>query len=245
MSADDRARWTGRALAVEVLCSRPGLAQQILVASTETDRALLVDAGDGCLRDILATGRDLRSLSGLVVTHGHFDHMGGLHALLGFLRMIGRAEPLPVIGPRGCTELWSTIDTFLRCYPDDTPFEIVRVELGDGEETTVDDLAVRACAVHHCGSIAGGRVLGRIPALGYRITRAGESVAITGDTGTDADLASLVADADLALIEATMPRGREVEPEVLSKVHLRVDEAEALGALAKKSLLIHRSIGSR
>ena len=77
-------------------------------------------------------------------------------------------------------------------------------------------------------------------ALGYRISRDGETVAITGDTGTDADLRSLVEDADLALVEATMPRGSSPDPDVLARVHLSVDAAEEIGALAKHCLLIHR-----
>ena len=230
--------WRGQALSVDVLHSASGVATQILVGFGEL--SLLVDVGDGCLRDLLAMGHDLGGVVALVFTHGHYDHIGGLHSLLGFLRARGRTEPLSVIGPRGCTELWSMLDTFQSCYPRSLPFGIVRTELQPGDTIAVGRSTLTAFGVVHCGSILGGKVLDPIPAVGYRLCFGGETVAFTGDTGRCDSLPALVAGADLAVIEATLPDSAGVAPELLERVHLSADLARELGKLAKCYILIHQ-----
>jgi len=230
--------WRGQALSVDVLHSVSGVATQILVGFA--DRSLLVDVGDGCLRDLLARDHDLGGLAALVFTHGHYDHIGGLHSLLGFLRARGRTQPLTVIGPRGCAELWSSLDTFQRCYPDSVPFGIARTQLEAGDTVAVGQSTLTAFGVVHSGSILGGKVLDAIPALGYRLGFGGETVAFTGDTGKCDSLTQLVSGADLAVIEATLPNSAGVAPELLERVHLSTDLAHELGKLAKHYLLVHQ-----
>jgi hypothetical protein len=50
----------------------------------------------------------------------------------------------------------------------------------------------------------------------------------------------LVKGADLAIIEATHENSAEVDQETLEKVHLSEDLAREIGALAKKSILVHK-----
>ena len=118
-----------------------------------------------------------RLIGGVVLTHGHFDHMGGLHSLLGFLRMVGRTKPLPILGPPGSPEIWGAVAAF-QSYYTDTPFEIRCVEMKDRQTVEVEGVTIQAFHVVHCGSIATGKVLDQIPATGYRISLGGESVAI-------------------------------------------------------------------
>ena len=67
-----------------------------------------------------------------------------------------------------------------------------------------------------------------------------EMVALTGDTGSEADLEGLVSGTDLAIIEATYGAGDEWSYEELRRVHLSESEARRLGALAKEYMLVHR-----
>ncbi len=80
--------WEGEGWNVKVLYSKAGVATQILVSTVEGD--LLVDAGDGALRDLLDLNYDFEKLKAIAITHGHFDHVGGLWTLFGFLRMMRR-----------------------------------------------------------------------------------------------------------------------------------------------------------
>jgi ribonuclease BN (tRNA processing enzyme) len=100
-------------------------------------------------------------------------------------------------------------------------------------------MSVRAYPVLHCGSIQGKGILDPIPALGYRVTCEGESVAVTGDTGDCPGVRELVTGADLALVEATF-QDSGIGEAMLSRVHLSEDRAGEIGALAKKHLLVHR-----
>ena len=196
-------------IAVHVLYSAAGVATTVAVENR--GGFLLLDCGDGALRDLLEARLRPARLEGVAFSHGHFDHVGGLHTLLGFLRMIGRETALPVAYPAGCVEVEAFLDRFFELYPD-APF-----------------------AVEHRGSTAAG-VLGPIPALGYRVELGGVVVAFSGDTGPGENLRKLCAGADLALVEATWgDREQRLSP----RVHLSRAEAEGYGRLAKRFGLIH------
>lgn len=231
--------WRGRNLRVEVLFSRAGLAQHIWVDNGHG--SILVDAGDGCLRDLIEQDLPVEKLRGLFFTHGHFDHMGGLHSLLGFFRMVGRTEPLPVYAPESCTEVFAAVQNFKRCYPDTIPFDIIIHENKANEILTAGDMNIVAIPVIHAGSTDSAPIQAPIPAMGYRVRCDSESVAITGDTGLADSLADLVTGADLAIIEATYPGDEVPAAAMLDRVHLSEVAARKIGALAKQYILVHSS----
>ncbi|MFZ5981523.1 MAG: MBL fold metallo-hydrolase [Candidatus Zixiibacteriota bacterium] len=233
-----RFSWRGENLRVEVLFTRAGVAQQIWVEND--DGALLFDTGDGTLRDIFENECQLDKLKGLFYTHGHFDHMGGLHSLLGFMRMVVRQKPLPVYAPEGCTEVFSTVVNFKRCYPDTTPFVIPCHELRGGDRVEAGSMTVEAFEMMHCGSLNDGTIQDPVPALGYRVVYRGETIAVTGDTGLTGGVRELVKGVNLALIEATMRDSKEMGDEFLNKVHLSEDVAVELGRTAKAYILVHK-----
>jgi ribonuclease BN (tRNA processing enzyme) len=237
---EDKVRsWQGKNLEIKVLFSRAGVAQQIWV-ETQKSR-LLVDAGDGTVRDLIANDLDPGQLSGLLFTHGHFDHMGGLHSLLGYLRMIGRKETLPVCAPKGCSEVLGMVENFEKCYAGTIPFRISLIEIEPKKKFQLGDFSIEAHPVVHCGSIEDFGVLDPIPAVGYRISCDNEVVAITGDAGSASPLRELVDEADLAIIEATYSKNTELDSKYLEKVHLSEDLAQELGRLAKEFILVHKA----
>ncbi len=237
-SGKNTASWQGERLGVNVLHSRAGVAQQIVVENGQG--VILFDAGDGTVRDMLRQGIAPDRIAGIFVTHGHFDHMGGLHSLLGFMRMLDRQAPLDICAPAGCTEVHAVVEGFKRCYPDSVPFELSVTNLEPGQSVCVADMDVICYSVVHSGSVGQGHVLDRIPAAGYRITCDDETVAITGDTGNCQSLKELIEGADMALIEATFSSGTHVSEEMIERVHLTEEIAEQLGQLAKNHILVHR-----
>jgi phosphoribosyl 1,2-cyclic phosphodiesterase len=166
--------------------------------------------------------------------------MGGLHSLLGFLRMIGRKEKLPVYSPKGCVEISSIVDNFKKIYSDTIPFEICSREIEPKEVFQIAEMSVQSYPVVHCGSIEGSGILDPIPALGYRISYKGETVAISGDTGLCESLKELVRGVDLAILESTYKRSEDVSKEYLRKVHLSEDSAKKIGKKAKEFILVHK-----
>lgn len=226
--------WSGKVLTVQVLFSRTGLATQILVYTDRT--ALLLDCGDGAVRDLLEAGVSLDSLAGVFLTHGHADHLGGLWGLLGYLRAEGRARPLGVWYPGGCEEVEWLLTSFLSAHAGSIPFQLSTYPLAAGDELSVGEFKGQAWKVEHRHSVA-GRLLGPTPALGYRLEAGGEVVAYTGDTGLCPGLSELVRGADLALIEATW------EERGPAGLHLSIEEAEVLAGMARRAFLVHRSDG--
>ncbi len=233
--------WQGRHLRVDIPFTRAGVAQHIWVENEQG--AILVDVGDGALRDILSHQFKLENLRGIFFTHGHFDHMGGLHSLLGFLRMIGRQEALPLYAPAGCTEVFAAINNFHACYPDTMPFTMLARECPVRETINLAGMAVEAYTVIHSGDIQRAGILQQVPAVGYRITYNDESVAISGDTADCPTLRKLVRNVDLALIEATFADDAQVKKDSLAKTHLTEKQAIAIGETAKEYILVHK--GSR
>lgn len=104
-------------------------------------------------------------------------------------------------------------------------------------------MSIRAYAVVHCGSIEGFGILDPIPAVGYRISHKGETIAVSGDTGFCPSLERLAKGADLAIIEASYKKSKGVDREILEKVHLSEELAQEIGRLAKDFVLVHRGEG--
>jgi ribonuclease Z len=234
--------WHGKNLTAHILFSGAGVAQQIWVENNQ--EVVLFDVGDGTLRDILANKLDYKKIKGVVFTHGHFDHIGGLYSLLGFLRMKRRTEPLPIYLPKDCKEPLLILKAYIKHYQQSIPFKITYKEIKPKDEFTLAGINIKAYKMIHCGSVKGptGKemILASIPALGYRSTYKNESIAISGDTGTNGDLKSLVKGADLAIIEATFKNSKSIPQDALKRVHLSQDIARKLGNLAKEYILIHK-----
>jgi ribonuclease Z len=222
-----------------VLYSKAGVATQIILDT------ILVDVGDGTLRDLLAADYDFETLDALVITHGHYDHMGGLHSLLGYLRMKGRKSPLKVLHPGAC-EVDTVIKGFEECYKGTIPFKIETIKVEDRKIYQVKNVRIQPFFVNHAGSTAQG-IMPSIPATGYRIFSKGKTIAVTGDSCMCDPLKELVSGVDIAYIEATWTKERkemltrkygDIEQEILS-VHLSEEQAAELGKLAVKYVIIH------
>lgn len=226
--------WRYEDFNVKVLYSRAGVATQILISTMDFD--LLIDVGDGVLRDLLGENYNFDRLKGIAITHGHYDHMGGLWSLLGFLRMLGRKGDLKIIIPKGCSEVKNVIKGFIEVYGETIPYNIVLIEVSDGEEVDIGGISIQAFSVIHRGLIKGLGVLKPLPAVGYSVKYKGKRIVVSGDTGLCENLIKYVENADLALIESTLVE-KALET---SEVHLSMNEAIDVGRRAKEFILIHK-----
>lgn len=219
---------------VEVLFSQAGIATAVLVVLGDTQ--ILVDAGDGVLRDLLGKGIPPQKLAGVLLTHGHSDHMAGLYALLGYLRGEAFEGVFNLVYPERCCEIEAVLEAFSKCYAETINFTINCYPVKDKDNLQIGPVHVQAWRMLHWHSIA-GRPLSPAPALGFRLSYQGQTIALTGDTAFFPELVDFVKGVDIAVIEATLD---EPLPGTSTYVHLTVEVAQRLAGLAKRGILIHR-----
>jgi ribonuclease BN (tRNA processing enzyme) len=231
--------WDGSGWTVEVLFSRAGVSTAILV-TVNSNSHLLLDCGDGTLRDLVKRGVNLKEVAAALFSHGHFDHVGGLHPVLGFMRMIGRTSNLTIVTPRGSLEDKLIIDSFVKAYVDTIPFEIARREVAGVDELRINGTVIKPFEVVHHGSTEADGITAPLPSLGYKLNYGNETVVYTGDCGLDSRLGEHVGGVDLAIIEATLDEpGGELE----ARVHLSVESAKSLAETARAAFIVHRMKG--
>lgn len=232
------AKWENDEVRVDIPFSAAGVSTSIVLTSKFTGKYLIADIGDGLLRDFLSlVGTDFVEETDMIcITHGHFDHMGGLHSLLGFLRIMKRTSPLDILIPAGSEEVLKMVRGFRDCYRDTTEYQIRLQEVRPGVGFDTDFFKVNVYEVEHFECVNAAAEDKLMPAVGYRV-RIGETVvAYTGDTRICDSARELVTDADLAIIEATHDEHEDTD----CRVHLTTDEANELASLAKASMIVHR-----
>jgi ribonuclease Z len=232
-----RSEWENDEVRVDIPFSAAGVSTSIVLTSKFTGKMMMLDVGDGALRDLLMSGNTnfVHEIDPIAISHGHFDHVGGIHSILGFMQMLGRTEPLNILIPTGCTQAIGLVKGFRESYKESLPFKIWYHEMSEDSGFDTDFFKVKSIEVEHYSLEAHPHEEVLDPALGFRVQVGSTVVAYTGDTRLCQGAESIVRDADLAIVEATRK-----ETPTGPRVHLSVKEAEELGKLAKNYLLIHR-----
>ncbi len=244
------ATWQGTEVLISVLHSRAAVGTQVLVKSRKSGALLLVDVGDGCLRDLIERGVDLRSLKGVLFTHTHYDHCGGLFSLLSFLTVVCRRhECLPVFTPPVCDEVEGQLELWQDVFAHRRTFDAEHHRLSLGARSNVDDFTFTVLEAGHPSSEATSRErdgVVTVPPSGergfiYLVQVGRERILVCLDSGVTGELQRLVRSADLVLLEATLSS----ESRRLAQIHMTEDEARALARDASSYLLVHRPIDSQ
>jgi len=173
----------------------------------------IVDAGEGCSRNMMLTGLPVGKIDAIFLTHFHSDHIAGLGNIL-MQRWVNasNATPLDVFGPEGVEtvvagfNLAYKLDSGYRTahhgagiFPPSGAGGIARTfQTGPQEDasavlTDKDGLKITAFNVDHRPVT---------PAVGYRFDYKGRSLVISGDTVYSPSLIQHARNADLLLHEA-------------------------------------------
>jgi len=239
--------WQGADLVVSVLHSRAAVATQVLLTSRRSGASVLVDAGDGCLRDLMERRFDFGDLKGILLTHAHYDHCGGLFSLLSFLTVLcRRSEKLRVFTPAICDEAAGQIQLWRDVFASRETYDVEHRFVSPGERWRVADFTFAALQAAHPSSETTSRecdgVVSAPPAsesgLAYLVRIGREKAVVCLDSGPTDRLRGHVRGADLALLEATLSSSNRR----LSQIHMTEAEARAMGRGAACCLLVHRGI---
>lgn len=119
----------------------------------------LVDCAEGTQYRLLRTGLSPMNLRAIFITHLHGDHCYGLPGLLASAGMLGRLEPMTIVGP---PPLRRMIECIMDASQLSLPYPIEWVATEELASTDVlPDLRVRATALSH-----------RMPTHGFSFTEA-------------------------------------------------------------------------
>ena len=187
---------------------------------------LLFDCGAGVVHRMAALGLDWRSITHLVITHFHADHISDIATLITAWRwgqLPARTAPIEVIGPVGTLEMMQkTAALFGAVVLEPGTFPVIIRELAAGDVLRLPDEAqLDACKVPHTAE-----------SVAYSLRQGGQRFVYTGDTGPDAELAAWAAGADVLVTECSLPRAMPVEG------HLAPEDCAALAAIARPGCLV-------
>ena len=175
-------------------------------------QAYVVDVGEGGPRKLALMGVQPALIQGVLLTHFHSDHIGGLGELLLQRWTTGsHTDKMPVYGPQGVEKV---VEGFNLAYQLDSGYRVAHhgeatvPPSGTGGEArpfTIDEgsdaphvvlqrdgLTITAFPVNHTPIF---------PAVGYRFDYGGRSIVISGDTAPSPSLVKAARGADVLFHE--------------------------------------------
>jgi phosphoribosyl 1,2-cyclic phosphodiesterase len=173
----------GEAIGLQITILASGSSGNITLLETESTR-LLIDAGLGkreTLARLAAVGKDVENLDGILITHEHSDHCGGLPQMLGLWK-----APLYV------TE--QTMEGLHRALPERLEKRLRGVEtIHAGQRFCIGDIEVHAFAIPHDAA----------DPIGFTFRTSGVKMALVTDLGYMPELVKVhLRDADCLMLES-------------------------------------------
>lgn len=202
-----------------------------MLAVTNGTSTLAVDCGGDLVQRLLFAGIDLDSLSGLVITHEHADHVSGFPLFMEKIWLAGRRRPIPVYGiAPAISQARRCFETFDTSGWKDMP-EIQWQEIPHEEQAEVlndEHWRVTASPGNHA-----------VPVIGLRIEekRGGGVVTYSCDTEPVPEITCLAYEADILVHEANGEGSGHSSMEQAAEV--------ATAANARRLLLIHLPPGEK
>ncbi len=176
------------------------------------DKNILVDVGDGTAGRLIGMGIPTNKVDAVFISHLHWDHTGGLAAILGLRVQTNAPSPLVIYGPPGTAEMvagllasmvpGNTAGYGVPGAPRPSLAEITEViELRDGDTVDYAGMAVSVRNNTHYTFAPDSGLAEQFESLSFRFDLAGRSIVYTGDTGPSTAVEQLAQGADLLIAE--------------------------------------------
>ena len=176
------------------------------------DGAILIDTGDGAAEQLAKAGVALPRVTAVLLSHLHWDHTGGLAAILGLRYQTNVPGKLRIVGPPGTKALVAGLVASMQPgaeagygapdAPRIDPASAVEVsEIGGGDTVILGSTRITAVQNSHYSFAAGSEQDRRFKSLSFRFDTPGRSIVYTGDTGPSPAVERLAQGADLLVSE--------------------------------------------
>lgn len=189
-------------------------------ASELIDDKILVDVGNGILKELRKINYNLTKLEMIIITHLHADHYADLPALILNLEVEENLKPIYIAGPKGLKENLTALchiyyqDFFDKFFEEKIKFiEIL-------PETKVIDLLndydIKIQKVNHCN----------IESYGYIINN---KLGITGDTCLCKEVLNIFENSEIVITDISMIEG--------TNYHMGINEIETIRKTYKNKII--------
>lgn len=177
------------------------------------DQFILADVGDGAAEQLAKADVGIDQIQTILISHLHFDHTGGLFAVLSLRFQTSGATPVTIYGPPGTRETVAglfaamgpgghAIQTMRMAGGPDANIKIVEIE--DGATFSVGDVKITATENSHYVTLK-SPAEPRPTSLSFLFDAPGRSILYTGDTGPSAKVEQLCKGVDLLVSEMMDP----------------------------------------
>lgn len=185
---------------------------------------ILLDCGNGATWKLAKVGINYLDIDHIFITHFHPDHTSDLIPFLFAARYpygSAREKPLNLWGPIGFKAFFSALK---EAYGDWIVPNALTVNEIEKAEIQFEDFVLKPARTPHTEN-----------SLAYRIDSEGKSIVYSGDTDYSESLVRLAENADILLIECSMPDHLKVEGHLTPAAVSRIANESG----AKKIVLTH------
>lgn len=104
-----------------------------------SDKNILIDVGDGSSKSLLSHNISLNSITDIIISHSHADHLAGLPSLLTQMKLSGRTGSLNIYSSENLIESFKELLKYFYIFPEHFPFELNFCGWKENEEINITD----------------------------------------------------------------------------------------------------------